>query len=264
LTSSGCTGTLTRVIVAVRFNPLLVLLACSLLGIADGSVLAETADLAETTDESPENPLRADWIPVGAVSPEAEYRAVQARSLLQSRSTPMQREALRSIEADIDRFGRAEMRLAAAPLIIDLLGREYRILETPPGFTVEASTRESALRLLAHLGGEAARGQLRESLSEERDPAIRAYAASLLAATPGDDPDLDYRTIGDALLRAHQRGGEETEVRRLMESVERLSGDVWNAEYPPLLQALVGIAGGSYSSSTRKWAMSFLEELSER
>jgi hypothetical protein len=218
----------------------------------------------ETPAQSPDNRLRADWIPVGAVSPEAEHRAVQARALLQSRSTPMQREALRSIEADIDRFGRAEMRLAAAPLIIDLLGQDYRILETPPGFAVEASTRESALRLLAHLGGEAARGQLRSSLVEERDPAIRAYAARLLATTPGDDREADYRTIADALLRAHNRSGEETEVRRLLGSAELLSREVWNAEYPPLLQALVGIAGGAYSSSTRKWAMSFLEDLSER
>ncbi|HKK49551.1 MAG TPA: hypothetical protein VJ932_10670, partial [Alkalispirochaeta sp.] len=74
-----------------------------------------------------------DWIPVGTVSPAVERRAVETRARLESRSPTMQRQALGMIRTDIETYGRTSMRLAATPLVVDLLGLEYRILETPAG-----------------------------------------------------------------------------------------------------------------------------------
>jgi hypothetical protein len=168
------------------------------------------------------------------------------------------------IRADIRTYGRASMRIAATPLVVDLLGIEYRILETPQGFTVDAPTRLLALQVLADLGGEPARQQLRESVRIDSDETVRASAAHLLAHVPGSEPDADYRTVGDALFRAVSRRDSQEEISRLLLAAEQLSERVWNPEYPPLLQALVEIAGGGYSSSIRRRAMSFLEDLSER
>lgn len=205
-----------------------------------------------------------DWIPVGSVSPIVERRALETRARLESRSPRLQQEALGMIRSDIETYGRASMRIAATPLVVDLLGLEYRILETPRGHSVDVPTRLLALRVLADLGGDPARRQLRESVRIDSDETIRASAAQLLASIPGSEPDADYHTVGDALLRAVRRRDSEQEIARLLTAAERLSGRVWNREYPPLLESLIEISGGSYSSSIRRRAMSFLEDLSER
>jgi hypothetical protein len=208
-----------------------------------------------------ENP---DWIPVGSVPPEVVRRAVEMRARFESQVPEFQRAALRTIRDDIPRYGRATMRLAAAPLVIDLLSMEYRILETPRDYRIDAQTRLQALITLADLGGAPARDQLRSTLRDDSDGAIRSSAAALLADVPGGDPDLDYRAVGDAVARAVRAGSDDGELQRLIAAAQILSYRVWNPEYPPLLQALVQVAGGSYSSSTRNAAMSFLEDLVDR
>jgi len=176
----------------------------------------------------------------------------------------MQRQALGMIRTDIETYGRTSMRLAATPLVVDLLGLEYRILETPAGYGVDTPTRLLALQVLADLGGEPARQQIRESVLIDSDETVRASAAELLAHAPGSDPHADFHTVSDALFQAVRRREGEQEVLRLMNSAERLSHRVWNPEYAPLLEALVQISAGGYSSSIRRRAMSFLEDLSER
>ena len=186
------------------------------------------------------------------------------RARFESRVPEFQRAALRTIQDDIPRYGRAAMRIAAAPLVIDLLSMEYRILETPRDFRIDAQTRLQALITLADLGGAPARKQLRSTLRDDSDGTIRSSAAALLAQVPGGDPELDYRAVGDAVARAVRAGAEDSELQRLIAAAQALSLRVWNPEYPPLLQALVQVAGGSYSSSTRNVAMSFLEDLVDR
>ncbi len=205
-----------------------------------------------------------DWIPADTVSPEVERRAMEARARLESRSPELQREALGMIQADMETYGRGPMRIAATPLVVDLLGLEYRILETPRDYGVDTPTRLLALQVLADLGGETAREQIRESVFADADETIRSSAAELLARAPGSEPETDYQAVNDALARAVRRGSGDQEVLRLLASAERLSHRVWNPEYPPLLEALVQISSGSYSSSIRRRAMSFLEALSER
>ncbi|MFO8043980.1 MAG: hypothetical protein R6U25_12315 [Alkalispirochaeta sp.] len=217
-----------------------------------------------SADDQPDPRDGPDWIPVGSVSPEVERRALETRARLESRSPGLQRQALRMIRSDIETYGRASMRLAATPLVVDLLGMEYRILETPQGYTVDAPTRLLALQVLADLGGEPARGQLRESVRIDADGTVRASAAQLLARIPGSDPDSDYRTVGETLLRAVKRNDSPEEIARLLSATQQLSGRVWNAEHPAVLEALVALSGGTYSSSIRRRAMSFLEDLSAR
>lgn len=206
----------------------------------------------------------ADWIPVGSVRPELARRAMTARARFETGDAGMQRQALAEIEADIARYGRAALQTAAVPLIVDLLGTEYRILETPRPLTLEPGVRLQALRLLSVIGGPVAREQLRAALREERDPSLRAAAAAYLNEMPGAAEDADYRAVADALASAVRRGDGETEIMRLLPMLESMSREVWSPEYRPLLEALVSIAGGRYSSSARSRAMSFLEDLSER
>lgn len=224
------------------------------------SLLAVTV-VADDTEDRRDGP---DWIPAGTVSPLVERRALETRARLESRSPDLQRQALGMIRTDIDTHGRGPMRIAATPLVVDLLGLEYRILETPRGYGVDAPTRLLALRVLADLGGEPARRQIRESILVDADETVRASAAELLAYAPGSEPQTDYHTVSEALIRAIRRGKGEQEVLRLLASAERLSHRAWNPEHPPLLEALVQISAGGYSSSIRRRAMSFLEDLSDR
>ena len=227
-------------------------------GIAVTQEVVPAPDASKSTGEQPE------WIPVGSVPPEVERRALQTQTWLQSRSPVFQRQALGMIQEDIARYGRATMRIAAVPLVVDLLGEEYRILQTPTDYSVDPIIRLQALGLLATLGGDVARKQLRDSLSSDDDASVRAGAAHFLAAVPGSTPDEDFQAVGDALQRAVRRGAPEEEIVRLLIAARELSTRTWNAEYAPLLDALVGIASSGYSSSTRNRAMSFLDALSER
>lgn len=205
-----------------------------------------------------------DWIPVGSVRPEVARRAVTARAQFESGDAGMQRSALQAIARDVERYGRAELQTAAVPLIVDLLGTEYRILETPRPLSLEPRVRIEAMELLGRIGGSEAREQLRHSLEAERDPTLRVAAASYLASMAGPVQDSDYQAIADAFARAVRRGGSETEITRLLPILQDMSVQVWSPEYRPLLEALVVVAGGPYSSSARSRAMSFLEALSER
>ncbi len=207
---------------------------------------------------------RPDWIPVGSVSSEVERRAVETRVRLQSRFPEIQRDALRSIRGDIERYGRAQMRIATVPLVIELLDMEYRILETPVDYRVDSATRIDALILLADIGGNEARGQLRATLRTDIDSAVRVSAAQLLAAVPGEDPDGDLQAVAEALGSAARRGQNDGEIRRLVAAARVISRNAWSPEYPPLLDALITIASGPYSSSSRSEAMSLLEELADR
>ncbi|MCG8477581.1 MAG: hypothetical protein MI724_00665 [Spirochaetales bacterium] len=207
---------------------------------------------------------RPDWIPVGSVSPEVERRAVETRVRLQSRLPEIQRDALRSIGRDVERYGRAQMRIAAVPLVIELLGMEYRILETPVDYRVDSATRIDALILLADIGGNAARGQLRATLRNDIDSTVRVSAAQLLAAVPSDDPDGDLQAVAEALGSAARRRQDDGEIRRMLAAARVISRKAWNPEYPPLLDTLIMIASGPYSSSSRSEAMSLLEELADR
>lgn len=189
---------------------------------------------------------------------------MEARARLESRAPRLQQQALGMIRSDIETYGRTSMRIAATPIVVDLLGQEYRILETPHGYGVDAPTRLLALQVLADLGGEPAREQLRESVRVDSDETVRASAALLLAHAAGSEPDIDYHVVGDALLRAVRRRDSDQEVARLLSAAEHLSHRAWDPEYLPLLEALVHISGDGYSSSIRRRAMSFLEDLSAR
>lgn len=233
-------------------------LAARLLVLLAVSLVAVPAQEADGRRDGP------DWIPVGAVPPEVERRAMETRARLESRSPPLQRAALTAIRSDIDDWGRGAMRTAAVPLVVDLLSQEYRILETPRDYRVDADTRLQALGVLAELGGETARRQLRATIATDDDPAVRAAAGQYLASVPGGSPQEDFRAIARGIAASHRRGGPEGELYRLLRAAERMAEIVWDPEDPVLLEALVGIAGGSYSSSVRTRAMSFLESLSER
>ncbi|TVR69770.1 MAG: hypothetical protein EA427_07190 [Spirochaetaceae bacterium] len=207
---------------------------------------------------------RPHWIPMGSVSRELEQHALHHREFLQNRSGEIQRAGLRAIRSDLDRFERADMRIALVPIVVDMLGMEYRILSVSSGYQVDSPTRAEALLLLADLGGGQARLQLRQSVGIDEDPSVRATAASLLAREPWADPDDDLLAVSRALLRATRRGGPEAEVARLLSAAHTLSGNAWNREIPELLEALGSIAGGNYPSSLRRKAFSILEELARR
>jgi hypothetical protein len=140
------------------------------------------------------------------------------------------------------------------PLIIDLLDENYRILEFPRDYRVDVTTRLAALETLAFLGGATARGQLRETLSQDGDGAIRAGAAQLMASRPGMTPEEDYAAVSEALYRAVRRSSPESEVIRLLTAAQTLSERVWDPENPQLIQALVLIHEGRYSRSVRSTA----------
>jgi hypothetical protein len=224
----------------------------------DGSrsddAMAETANSAETPD----------WIPAGSVSPPVARRAVEMRARLQSTSPELQRSALTQISADINEYGRGEMRTAVVPLVVELLSQEYRILQFPRNFRVEYGTRLSALEVLARLGGEEAREQLRYSVTGDSDDSVRTRAAQLLANTTGTDPDEDLHVVSVALLAAVRSRRDEAEMYRLLHAAATLSRRVWNPEHPDLLRALIAIHDGSYSRGLRNSAISLLEELANR
>lgn len=224
---------------------------------ACGTILLATLSL-------PAQDYQPDWIPVGSVPEPLVRRAVEARARLESGSIPLQRSALRLIEADIERFGVAEVRIATVPLVADLVSYEYRVLRMPRGSSVPSDLRVDAVSLLGRLGGVEADRQLRESIRLDPDGAVRARAAQVLASRPGADPESDYETISRALLAAVRRGDGEAEVARLMTSAATAARRVWSADNPDLLLALVLIYEGPYSSSTRASAFAILEELADR
>lgn len=166
---------------------------------------------------------------------------------------------LQWIEEDMNRFALAEMRIAAAPLLIDMLEREFRILTVSPQYSVDQATRIRVLSMLARMGGDASRERLRESTLNDRDNAVRAAAAHLLAEVPGSDPEGDLHAISRALHAAVRAGGREDDVRRLVGAAWQASSRVWSIDDPVLLDALVRIHSGPYSRSLRDAVFFMLE-----
>lgn len=205
-----------------------------------------------------------DWVPVDSIPPAIIRRGAETKARLQTRIPELQREALRTIRHETEPAFHQEVRTVTVPLIIDLLDEDYRILEFPRDYRVDVTTRLVALETLAFLGGETARGQLRETLSRDDDGAIRATAAHLMASRPDMTPEEDYAAVSEALHRAVRRSSPESEVMRLLTAAETLSQRVWDPENPDLIQALVLIHEGRYSRSVRSTAMSFLEVLANR
>lgn len=206
---------------------------------------------------------RADWIPVGSVPDPVVRTALEAQVRFQSGSLTIQRVAIDLIREDIDQYGIAALRIAAVPVLVDLLGLEYRILEVPTDYHVDPRLRSDALELLSELGGDEAIDQLRESVLTDVDESVRVRAALLLAIDPSDDPDLDLETISQALYRA-ARGGRQSEVDRLLTAADRAWRRAWSPENPMLIASCIEIAQGPYSASLRRRAIELLEELSER
>lgn len=206
----------------------------------------------------------ADWIPVGAVAPEVERRAIESRARLASPDPFAQRAALAMIRRDAERFDVREMRIAAVPLVIDLLGNEYTILEFPVDVRIDVSTRVEALELLGVLGGERARSQIRDSVLVDRDPVVRVQAAQILARRLGDDPDSDLAVVARSLRESVDGRGDEAEIARMLGVVTTLVERAWEPATRDLLEALVAIVGGPYSSSSRREALDLLESLAER
>lgn len=222
-----------------------------------------TSPLLEATDADADI-SRPHWIPVGSVSRELENSAASHRAFLQSRSREIQRAGLRAIRADMDRFNRADLRIAVVPIVVDMLGMEYTILSVSSNYHVDPPTRVEALGLLADIGGERARVQIRDSLAVDADPSVRVTAAALLSRHAGGEPDADLVAVAHALYRAVRRGGPEDEVSRLLAAAAPLTRLAWNPEVPELLHSLSTIISGPYSSSLRNRAFSMLEELARR
>jgi hypothetical protein len=193
-----------------------------------------------------------------------ERAAVQHRAYLQSRVTDTQLAGLRIIREDVERYGRTEMRIAAVPLIVDLVRMEYRILNVSAGYMVDPVIRTEALAVLAHIGGTNAREQLRESLRVDADGTVRATAALLLAENPGGDPDGDLAAVSHALYSAVRRGGPDSEVHRLLAAARVISRRAWEPEHRELIASLGVIISGPYSSLLRRTAFAMLEELAGR
>lgn len=218
----------------------------------------------ETSPDSIEPDSRADWIPVGAVSPGVERRAIETRARIETRVPMMQREALRGIKEELRQGNHVELRIATVPLVIELLDLEYTILEFPRDYRIDGQTRMLALEVLAELGGSEARRQLRKSVLSDDDETIRAGAAQLLASHSGSDPETDLRVVSQALSSAVQKGAPASEVTRLLRATRVLAPRVWDPEVPILLETLVAIHQGGYSGSLRREAFAFLEWLADR
>ena len=219
--------------------------------------------VAFVASQSQEVDPRADWIPVGAVPDEVVRTALEARARFESGSIDLQRGALQIIREDIREYGASPLRIATVPVLVDLLGFEYRILEVPTDFHVDPMIRVGALQLLADLGGDVAASQLRETILVDRDESVRVTAAMLLASEPSDDPDTDLSIISRAFYRA-TRGGTESEVSRLLAAADSARRRAWTPENPMFVSGLVAIVQGPYSASLRRRAMDLLEELAER
>ncbi len=205
-----------------------------------------------------------DWIPVGTVSPPLVRHSLEAMARLQSRNPGQQRAALQLLQSDIREFGKAEMRIAAVPLVAELLSQEYRILGFPDDYRVDTTIRLSALDVLAEVGGESAREHIRYSLLHDNDGAIRSHAARLLATVPGTDPDGDLAAVSQSLLRAVRGGADEAEVSRTLDAAAQLSREAWSPDVPDLVRSLVLIHEGNFSRRIRRSAMALLEELANR
>jgi hypothetical protein len=218
---------------------------------------------ADEPSASRETEPSADWIPVGSVPPPVVRSAVEARARIESRSIEMQRYALSLIRDDMNEYGVAPLRIAAVPILVDLLGYEYRILEVPFDYTIDATIRIDAIVLLSELGGAPATDQIRETIVRDDDESVRVVAARSLARSPSDDPDRDLAVIARALRRAADLG-RESEVAQLLTAARIVRERTWNPGNRDLIESLVGIAGGSYSASIRNRAVELLEELAER
>ena len=157
-----------------------------------------------------------DWVSADSIPPAIVRHGVEMKARLQTRIPEFQRQALRTIRYETDPKFHLEVRAVHVPLIIDLLDENYRILEFPRDYRVDVTTRLIALETLAFLGGEEARGQLRETLSRDDDAAIRAGAAQLMASRPDMTPEEDYGAVSSALLRAVRQSVSESEIVRLL------------------------------------------------
>ncbi len=207
---------------------------------------------------------RPHWVPAGSVPEALERNVLQQRTYLQNRSREAQIMGLDWIEEDIRRFPAGEMRIAAVPLVVDMLDRDFRILTVTPGYRVDPGTRIRALSLLARIGGEEARSQLRHSTVQDSDSAVRVTAAGLLAGIPGQNPEADLLAISRALRAGIERGLPEAEVIRLLAAVWEVSRHVWSVNDRDLFDTLIRIHSGPYSRSTRETAFSMLEEFARR
>lgn len=198
---------------------------------------------------------------MGSVPPELERRALVARAMFETLNPDQQAAALGDLERDLERYGSATMRIAAVPIVVDLLGQDYRIVEAPLDYRIEPTLRVRALQFLADVGGPEARDQLRWTLHSDRDSAVRRAATRFLQATPTDDPDGDLAAVADALAAAVRRGSDDREVATLIAAAAHLSQFTWQRDNPILLRGLVDVASGPYSSTTRSAAIDLLEGL---
>lgn len=206
---------------------------------------------------------RADWIPVGSVPDEVVRTALEARARFESGSIELQRGAIAIIREDLEEHGTSSLRIAAVPVLLDLLGEEYRILQVPMDFHVDPRIRLGALELLSELGGDAASMQLRRSILDDQDEAVRVTAATLLSSEPSDDPDLDMDAISHAFYLAARRGAE-SEVARLLIAADAVRRRTWSRGNPDFIAGLLATVQGPYSASLRRRAMDVLEELAAR
>ncbi|SIQ97138.1 hypothetical protein SAMN05920897_12021 [Alkalispirochaeta americana] len=236
-----------------------ILSAGEVAGEIGGEIAGENENLHSSREAD-----RPHWIPVGRVSRELEQQALQQRVFLEHHSQSIQRQGLAMIRSSLDLFDRADLRLSAVPLVVDMLDREYRILRVPARYQVDSPTRTEALHLLADLGGETAREQLRRSLEADSDGTVRATAALLLARSPQTSPDQDLASIAASLRQATRRGGPEEEIHRLLQAARNMIPQAWEPEIPDLVYALGEIVQGPYSSGLRRSSLSMLEELIRR
>ena len=207
---------------------------------------------------------RADWIPVGSVPMELERRALVARAMFETLNPEQQAIALGDLERDLKRYGSAPMRIAAVPIVVDLLGQDYLIVEAPLDYRIEPTLRVRALRFLATVGGPTARDQLRWTLHRDRDSAVRRAATRFLQTTPTDNPSRDLAAVSHALAAAIRRDFDDVEIATLIAAVAQLSTRTWQRDDPTLLQALADVASGPYSSTTRRAAIDVLAGLAGR
>lgn len=207
---------------------------------------------------------RADWVPVGSVPVELERRVLVVRALFATLDPEQQASALGDLERDLERYGSGAMRIAAVPIVVDLLAQDYRIVEAPLDYRIEPALRVRALRFLATVGGPTAREQLRWTLRNDRDGAVRRTATHFLQATPSDDPGRDLAAVAQALAAAIRRRSDDGEVATLIAAVAQLATRTWQRDDPTLLRALVDVASGPYSSTTRRAAIDVLEDLAGR
>jgi len=203
----------------------------------------------------------SDWIPVDSIPPAYARTLRNAAAMLATRDVRLQLETLHELEIAIAEHDPLTAR-AVTPLLVDVANREHRIVSYPREYMVPPQTRVAALRMLAGLGGTDAIQQLHDSVLQDGDDSVRAYAALLLAATQPTSEGID--TISTALSRARALGTFETEVYHYLLALEVILQDPWVRATQLMVEELIGITGGPYSSRTRNKASMLLELLLDR